>query len=351
MITSGFAGVTTRPNSRGPSASCASLRTFFDVTLVPDDEGQGQICAHKVVLSACSPFFSRVLRKNRHHPNPIIFIKGVRMAELEAIINFMYNGELSVPHADLSGFLEAAETLKVRGLTTFSDEREEISDSIPKPDTNPDFGRSAPKKRVRKKQEIKKIKLLKLTEPPQVKKEPVVKPVEFDHDYLDNEALDDIPIDMESLPIIQDELQSIDDNTPSVSNEDNANPSVDNVNPSVSDEPAVLEKKPVSPCKVVSNRKLKYNLLVEEGVKRPYEVFHNASVRKRPVWVCDGFNYCLQRQGIDRQGREVVHVRCRDKDKGAVKCLGRATLIVNTDEFYVKAQHTCHLQDIKWYNT
>ena len=39
---------------------------FFDVTLACDDE---QIQAHKMILSACSPFFRKILRRNVHqHP-------------------------------------------------------------------------------------------------------------------------------------------------------------------------------------------------------------------------------------------------------------------------------------------
>ena len=42
-------------------------KDFFDVTLACDDS---QIQAHKVILSACSPFFRNVLRRNPHqHPH------------------------------------------------------------------------------------------------------------------------------------------------------------------------------------------------------------------------------------------------------------------------------------------
>ena len=44
-------------------------KDFFDVTLAWDDE---QIHAHKVILSACSPFFRNILRRNLHQ-NPILF--------------------------------------------------------------------------------------------------------------------------------------------------------------------------------------------------------------------------------------------------------------------------------------
>ena len=47
-------------------------KDFFDVTLACDDE---QLQAHKVILSACSPFFRTVLRRNRHE-HPLLYLKG-----------------------------------------------------------------------------------------------------------------------------------------------------------------------------------------------------------------------------------------------------------------------------------
>ena len=45
---------------------------FFDVTLACEDD---QIEAHKVILSACSPFFKGVLKKNPHQ-HPLLYLKG-----------------------------------------------------------------------------------------------------------------------------------------------------------------------------------------------------------------------------------------------------------------------------------
>ena len=43
---------------------------FFDVTLVCQDQ---QVEAHKVILAACSPFFSSILKKNPH-PHPLLYL-------------------------------------------------------------------------------------------------------------------------------------------------------------------------------------------------------------------------------------------------------------------------------------
>merc|ERR1712217_805257 len=90
-----------------------SDKDFFDVTLACEDE---QIQAHKLIISACSPFFRNVLRRNPHQ-NPLIYLKGVRFTDLQAILNFMYHGEVNVAQEDLNSFLAVAEDLKVKGLT------------------------------------------------------------------------------------------------------------------------------------------------------------------------------------------------------------------------------------------
>ena len=88
-------------------------KDFFDVTLACDDS---QIQAHKVILSACSPFFRNVLRKNPHQ-HPLLYLKGVKYKELLSVLNFMYMGEVNVAQEELNSFLAVAEDLRVKGLT------------------------------------------------------------------------------------------------------------------------------------------------------------------------------------------------------------------------------------------
>jgi len=108
-------------------------KDFFDVTLACDDD---QIQAHKVILSACSPFFRTILRRNRHE-HPLLFLKGVKYVDLVSVLNFMYHGEVNVAQEELNSFLAVAEDLKVKGLTQNNSE----SNPISKPD--------APKPRLR----------------------------------------------------------------------------------------------------------------------------------------------------------------------------------------------------------
>jgi len=88
-------------------------KDFFDCTL---SCGTRQIQAHKLILSACSPFFRSVLRQNPHQ-HPLLYLKGVEFNDLQAVLNFMYHGEVNVAQEELNSFLSVAEDLKVKGLT------------------------------------------------------------------------------------------------------------------------------------------------------------------------------------------------------------------------------------------
>lgn len=87
-------------------------KSFTDVTLACE----GQTCkAHKMVLSACSPYFKALLQENPSK-HPIIILKDVPFTHLQAILEFMYAGEVNVSQEQLSAFLKTADRLKVKGL-------------------------------------------------------------------------------------------------------------------------------------------------------------------------------------------------------------------------------------------
>ena len=100
-------------NVSGAFRDIRNEKDFFDVTLACEDS---QLDAHKVILSACSPFFRSILRRNPHN-HPLLYLKGVKYNELLSILNFMYLGEVNVSQEDLNSFLAVAEELKVKGLT------------------------------------------------------------------------------------------------------------------------------------------------------------------------------------------------------------------------------------------
>ena len=98
---------------------------FTDVTLATDDDKQ--LKAHKVILSSCSPFFRRVLLKNPHQ-HPLLFLKGVKFAQLKSILQFIYLGQAEVNQIDLQSFMDSAKDLEIKGLTDTETSNEEKSD-------------------------------------------------------------------------------------------------------------------------------------------------------------------------------------------------------------------------------
>merc|ERR1712021_213810 len=108
-------------------------KDFFDVTLACEDN---QIEAHKVILSACSPFFRNVLRRNPHQ-HPLLYLKGVKYKELLSVLNFMYQGEVNVAQEELNSFLAVAEDLRVKGLTQNSTVQSKNDDGGMSSNSNP----------------------------------------------------------------------------------------------------------------------------------------------------------------------------------------------------------------------
>ncbi|CAG9771287.1 unnamed protein product [Ceutorhynchus assimilis] len=85
---------------------------FVDVTLACDG---CSFTAHKVVLSACSPYFRRLLKANPC-THPIVILRDVQHKDMESLLRFMYNGEVHVGQEHLTDFLKTAQMLQVRGL-------------------------------------------------------------------------------------------------------------------------------------------------------------------------------------------------------------------------------------------
>jgi len=100
-------------NISGAFKDIRDAKDFFDVTLACDDD---QLQAHKVILSACSPFFRNILKRNPHQ-HPLLYLKGVKYSDLQSVLNFMYHGEVNVAQDELNSFLAVAEELRVKGLT------------------------------------------------------------------------------------------------------------------------------------------------------------------------------------------------------------------------------------------
>ncbi|XP_053209500.1 protein tramtrack, beta isoform-like isoform X2 [Panonychus citri] len=89
--------------------------SLVDVTLSCKD---GSIRAHKMVLSACSSYFKNIFSKFINpYQYPVVIMKDVPFADLRAIVEFIYRGEVFVPQEQLASVLKSAESLKVKGLS------------------------------------------------------------------------------------------------------------------------------------------------------------------------------------------------------------------------------------------
>ncbi|XP_045106893.1 flocculation protein FLO11-like [Portunus trituberculatus] len=89
--------------------------TFIDVTLTA--EGRS-VRAHKLILSAMSPYFQEVLQTNPCQHPVIIMPRTVRFSHLTQIIDFIYRGEITLPEEELRSLLNTAEHLQISGFST-----------------------------------------------------------------------------------------------------------------------------------------------------------------------------------------------------------------------------------------
>merc|ERR1719508_22721 len=88
-------------------------KEYFDMTLACEDN---QIKTHKLIISSFSPVLGNILKLNQN-PHPIIFLRRVKYEDFQNLLNFIYQGEVTVAEENLSRFLEIAEDLKVKGLS------------------------------------------------------------------------------------------------------------------------------------------------------------------------------------------------------------------------------------------
>ena len=86
--------------------------TLCDVTIACEGES---LQAHKLVLSACSPYFQYLFMANpcKH---PIVILKDVQIGDMRLLIEFMYRGEVTVHKDQIATLLKTGETLQIREL-------------------------------------------------------------------------------------------------------------------------------------------------------------------------------------------------------------------------------------------
>ena len=99
------------------------------------------VLSYQVILSACSNTFKSILKETQA-PHPVIVLWDIEARDVSALLDFMYNGQVSrlpfssefssemlqvdIQQDDLERFLIVADRLQVRGLSgeeTESDSR------------------------------------------------------------------------------------------------------------------------------------------------------------------------------------------------------------------------------------
>ncbi|KAF2349628.1 BTB/POZ domain [Trinorchestia longiramus] len=78
---------------------------------------------HKLVLSTCSEYFEEMFEKT-HGKHPVIVLKDIKKEVFEALLKYMYIGEVNVVQEKLAELINAAECLKIKGLAVPDEEPE-----------------------------------------------------------------------------------------------------------------------------------------------------------------------------------------------------------------------------------
>ena len=118
------------------SKSFSKLRSeshLQDVTLFTSD--QHHIPAHRLVLSACSQYFSKLLREVSQ-PQPLICLDSIDSKQLGNVLDYVYQGEVKLDQNELETFLKTAQTLKLSGLQENKEIAKDAAQDL-KSDANP----------------------------------------------------------------------------------------------------------------------------------------------------------------------------------------------------------------------
>lgn len=92
-------------------------QSLVDVSIVCADK---IIHAHKLMLSASSPLFHRMIEENpcKH---PIIILHDYPSWVIDMILGFIYYGEINIPSPAMYIFIEVAKELQIKGLKFVND--------------------------------------------------------------------------------------------------------------------------------------------------------------------------------------------------------------------------------------
>ena len=100
---------------------------FTDVTLMTDD--LVQVPAHKVILSAASTVLKELCLAGTRGAQQILYLRGVKQVDLDAVLQFIYLGEAAVYEDRLKEFSKIVKDFNITKLNDFEYIREKIQES------------------------------------------------------------------------------------------------------------------------------------------------------------------------------------------------------------------------------
>ena len=103
---------------------------FSDVTLVTEDKKQ--IKANINILSACSPVFKDILKKEKN-ASTLMYLRGIQHSEMESIMQFLYLGEATFYEERMDEFLAVAKSLEIKELCNAKTESNDELEDYPSP--------------------------------------------------------------------------------------------------------------------------------------------------------------------------------------------------------------------------
>ncbi|CAL4062953.1 unnamed protein product [Meganyctiphanes norvegica] len=125
-------------NLLGVLETVLTSQQYADVSLFCEGH---VIRVHKLVLLASSSHFERILQASPESQQPVIILDGTRYADLRALVDYMYRGEVNIEQDQLSSLLKTAETLKIKGLADVANKEEDDGGGGGNKDNNRDRDR------------------------------------------------------------------------------------------------------------------------------------------------------------------------------------------------------------------
>lgn len=127
--------------------------TLCDISICCEGE---VVKAHRVILAASSSYFKQILSGiNCQTQYPIIFVNGIHMPDLSAMLEFMYRGEVTIPQTQLPSLIKSAEVLGISGLCQLDPNARNVSETHDKSRTSsPTDSTGGASKRGRKRKKV-----------------------------------------------------------------------------------------------------------------------------------------------------------------------------------------------------